>query len=561
MNTVHPGQAIPPLAAAWPAVRVLTRVFMGPFLIAATLAACGGGTGAPSSGASASATVKETAFGAVTGFGSVIVERSRYSDETAAVFIDVDPTTPSTGTATSIGLGTQVEVAATGDVADTITVSAAVIGRVQTVAADRFTVAGQTIVLSADPAAPTWFEGVSGIVDLAVGDRVEVHGARDPDSVIVASRVEVKDPRSPAIVRVVGTVAGLDAAGGTFTVGGLLVAYGTATRIVPSGQSLADGQTVVVFSDSAVIGDRLDAKAIRITRRQVADGTTLRVGGLIRALDFAGQSFVLEGFRVDASAASFAGGTSADLANGRAVRVVGRVEGGTLVAREVRFRRLQAGEHAVALTGAMTDFVSSQSFRIRGVPIDASGSAVVFAGGDAGNLGDGVVVRVTGDVDGNVVAAASVEFIDTTDGRVRGFVGIVDGYDAATGTFRLGNAAMRLSAATSYRNADFSAAGIADFGNGDRVQVRGQWRAGVFEVSEVVFRPGVAIVITRTGGSAYAVEATAGAFRLNGVLVTTDGETTFTGRREDLRNGATVIVEGRLEGGRLVAISVEIGAP
>ena len=52
---------------------------------------------------------------------------------------------------------------------------------------------------------------------------------------------------------------------------------------------------------------------------------------------------------------------------------------------------------------------------------------------------------------------------------------------------------MRLSAATSYRNADFSAAGIADFGNGDRVQVRGQWRAGVFEVSEVVFRPGVAI--------------------------------------------------------------------
>ena len=120
---------------------------------------------------------------------------------------------------------------------------------------------------------------------------------------------------------------------------------------------------------------------------------------------------------------------------------------------------------------------------------------------------------------------------------------------------------MQLGASTSYRNADFSAAGIADFGNGDRVQVRGQWRAGVFEVSEVVFRPGVAIVITRTGGSAYSVEATAGAFRLNGVLVTTDGETTFTGRREDLRNGATVIVEGRLEGGRLVAISVEIGAP
>lgn len=541
-------------------LRAVSRLLLVALLPAA-LAACGGG-GADSAGAgSAPVAAKETANGPVTGFGSLIVEGMRYDDSAATVIIDIDPTAPQTGAASGIALGMQVEVAATGSTAETITVSAAVIGRIQSVGNDSFVAAGQTIAVSTDPAAPTYFEGASGIIDLAVGNFVEVHGSRDAAGVIVASRVELKDPRSAQIVRVVGTVGGLDPAGKTFTIGGLLVAYDDNTRIAPAGQALADGQLVVVFSNTAVAGSRLQAKAIRVTRRQAEDGSAMRIGGLIRGLDFTAKSFVLDGFQVNGAGATYVGGTSADLANGRRIRVIGSFEAGKVVAREIRFRRHQEGDHEVGLTGAITDFVTTASFRIRGVPVDSSASGVVFVGGTAGNLGEGVVVRVDGDVDGNVVKAARIEFIDSGDATVRNFVGIVSGYESATGAFRLGNAAMRLSSTTTYRNADFSIASVSDFGNDDRVQVRGQWRAGVFEVTEVVFRPGIGVVVTRTGGTIYSVDATAGVFRVNGVIVTTDGATTFTGSRENLRNGVTVTVEGRLENGRLLAIIVVIGGP
>ena len=530
--------------------------------LAVALAACGGGSDpsptAAAGTAPASATAAQGASGTITGFGSVIVDGVTYEDTNAVVKVETDASQPSSATTADLKLGMQVEVTADASgQARAVTVVSSVLGRVTAKAADAFTVAGQTVKVSADPAAPTVWDGVAGLAELAVNDFVEVHGRRDADGAILATRVERKDPASAVAVRVTGAVANLDAAARTFTVGGLLVRWTDTTRVAPSGVVLANGQTVAVWSNQAVSGGALDARSIVVRRAPWSGGDALRVGGLVRELDFAARTFRLDTMRVDASAASFEKGTASDLANGRKVRVRGAFVDGTLKATEVRYVRDQ-GDALVALTGTVTDYAGPSGFKVRGVPIDASGTGVTFVNGTSANLGNGVLVRIQGSVDGTVVRPTTVEFVSTADGQARWLVGAVSGYDAGSGRFRLMNLDARLADTTTFRNADGSAATRSDFGDGDVVQARGALVAGVFQVAEVVFRNGPTVVVNGLEGSAYEVDATAGRFRVNGTVVQVGPSTTVEGSLANLRNGARVEVYGTVVGGVLVASKLEI---
>ena len=532
------------------------RTWIAAALAAAALTACGGGadtTGA--AGASAAADASQAASGTIT--GCVIVDGIRYDDAGATVKVDDDPSAPADATLAALRLGMKVELRADRDGrASSVTVSSEVRGPIESLATNGFGVAGQTVVVSTDPAAPTVFENVQGLAGLAVGDRVEVHGTRDAAGAIVASRIERKDPSSPPAIRVVGTVAALDATAREFTLGGLTVRWDEATRIRPAAAALADGLRVAVWSDRPVTGNVLAARAIVVKRPIPAAGDDARIGGLVRDLDFAAKTFRVDGVEVDASAATFTKGTAADLANGRRVRVRGTFADGRLSASELRFVRDQ-GDAAVALTGVVSDFAALR-FTVRGVPVDATGDAVVYRGGTAENLADGVLVRVLGRVDGDVVRPESVEFVTTEDGRARWLFGAVSGYDAASGAFRLMNLDARLSDSTTFRNADGTPATREEFGDGDRVQVRGAFVAGVFAVREVVFRPGASSVVDRVEGGAYEVDLAAGVFRLNGTVVRLGPATVFEGSRQNLRNGVRVEVQGVVVEGELVASRVEI---
>jgi len=533
------------------------------------LAACGGsggepatmtGSGGTASGAAPTA-IGETASGTITGFGSVIVDGVRYDDSSARIKIEDDSSSPGTGSLTDLKLGMQVEVTADASGrAGMVSVLSSVHGRVTALRADGFIVAGQTVMVSADAASPIVWDGLTGLADLAVNDRVEVHGRRDPAGAIVATRVERKDPSSAVAVRVLGSVANLDAAAKTFTVGGLTVRYDSVLRLLPTGVTLADGQTVAVWSNLAVVGNTLDARAIVVRRGSWNRDDALRVGGLIRGLDFAARRFRLDTLEVDASAATFEKGTANDLADGRAVRVRGSFVDGRLLAREVRFVRDQ-DDAKVELTGPVTDFTGLASFKVRGVPVDASGSSVSFRYGTAANLGDGVLVKIEGAVDGNVVRPTRIEFVTSDDVRGRWLVGSVAGFDAASGAFRLMNLEARLTDTTTFSNADGSAASRADFGNGDLVQVRGAFAGGVFTVTEVRFRSGPTLVVNNVEGSAYEVDLSAGRFRLNGTLVQVGPTTVVQGSLANLRNGTKVEVYGTVVAGVLVASKVEVKTP
>lgn len=523
------------------------------------LTACGGGgsSGTTAGSGGASATAKQVAAGTVTGFGSVIVDGNRFDDSSATVSIEFDSASPKSGALTEIKLGMQVEVQSDdGLKAGRISVSPEIVGKIASLAADGFVVLGQTVKISTDLSNPTAFEGVASLAGLAVGDVVEVHGQRDASNALVATRIERKDPSSVAFVRVVGTVGGLNAGGTSFMLGTLTVNVDGTTQVRPAGTTLANGQRVAVYATSAT-GTSLTARTVVVRRGTLADGQTGKIGGLITGLDFAARTFDLGAYKVDASKATFANGTAADLANGRPVRVQGTLSGSTIQASAVGFLK-NKGDSKVELTGAITDFVSGASFKVRGVPVDASGSGIEFRNGDVSNLAAGVMVKLEGAVADNVVKPTQLTFVQSADGPVRAAAGLVTGYNAASGTFGLFNATMKLLDTATFANADGTAAARADFANGRRVLVRGGFVSGTFNVSAVTFI-GAASAVVRTEGIVYDLDTAAGAFKVNGTPVSYGAGTTFDDATSAaLKNGALVEVEGTVAGSTLAASRIQV---
>ena len=168
-----------------------TSKLMHALLLSSVLAACGGSDQSANSGDAGAQ--QETANGAITGFGSVIVEGKRYDDNGTTVLNEVDGTEPVAAALTDLQLGMQVELVSDQDNAQVITIRAEVIGQIDGLTADGFTLAGQTVSVTDD----TIFNGASSLSELAVGDYVVVHGQRDDDEVIVATRVGVKTQMQP----------------------------------------------------------------------------------------------------------------------------------------------------------------------------------------------------------------------------------------------------------------------------------------------------------------------------------------------------------------------------
>lgn len=536
-------------------------------VIALSLAACGGGGGtatATNPVANSTSSEKEFVAGTVTGFGSVIVEGVRYDDSAAKVQIEYDPAAPKSAPVTDLKLGMQliVKVAKAG-FADTVVSGSEVLGPITSLATDGFVVAGQTVKISTDAASPTVFDGVANLAGLSVNDRVEVHGARDASNNIVATRIERKNPSDLIMTRVVGTIAALSTTAKTFTVGGLVVTYSDATKLLPTSTtlaSLANGQIVAVFSSASPTTAGITAKTIAvksaIDSQNPVDADKAWVGGHIKDLNFAAKTFNLRGISVDASAATFSNGTVSDLANARKVRVTGVFQGGVLKASTVTFAKAQ-GDALVELIGPVSSFVSANSFLVRGVPVDASGTGVSFVNGTATNLGDGVAIKLKGAVVNDLVIPTSIEFVTTDENKVRNFVGEVQSFVPGADTFKLMGVNMKLASTAVFKNSDQTPSQKSEFGNTDRVRVKGAFEAGVFIATEVIFTPGLSAVITRTEGGITTVDATKGVFKINGTIVRTTNNTQFSGSTTNIKTGAQVEVEGTVVNGELVATKIE----
>jgi hypothetical protein len=394
------------------------------------LAACGGGggggaaTSAPT-GSAAPATAG-VAVGPITGFGSVIVNGVEFDDGAARIGDDDGNALASS----QLKLGMMVEVKGSVDVAaklgkaTDITVSSQLQGAVESVDApnNSFTVLGVKVVVNQNTA----YEGLASLADLKVGDFVEVHGTFDATArTLTATRVEKEQPFTGTFkVRVAGIVSNLDTKAMTFTLGNRKVDYSQA-KLVDLPNGLSNGAFVRVKGTVTIppnFNPATDALNLVIQATQVKGREGEMMGGqfaLIRGTvtDFVSvANFKVDGIAVDGSKADILPpGGSASLANGVSVIVLGTPSNGTILAsRIVVLPDVNTIAQQIEVKGTITQFTSAANFVVRGVTVDASGSAVVFTGGTAADLAVGRKVEVKGvlsaSAGGSILKASAVRF-------------------------------------------------------------------------------------------------------------------------------------------------------
>lgn len=399
------------------------------------LAACGGGdvgsggTGAPVNG---------LAVGTVNGFGSVIVDGVAYDDSSA---LPIAETEPGQYRATEVRMGERVEVEFDQPgVAKTLRVEPALLGPIESiVAADRFLVLGQQVIVNGDPTAGpvTQLDGYQSTADLAAGDVVEVHGVLVPQGAawaIQATRIE-RQAGLPAYLKLSGVVSEFGAGGASvFKLGGLTVDAGAAS-VLPAGRELADGQVVVVMGPASTLGTPVFGAAQVRVRTFPAEADEAYVSGAIAGLDTTTRRFFIGDLVIDYAAAVLSP-AGAQLANGLYVRVQGAPRAdGVLVVAGVTVRDGQSQTEA-ELKGTITGFnPATMTFAIRDVVVDAS--AVQIEDCPAGGLADGLFVEVHGSLSSTGVVAEELHCGDEPSGGIIEREGAAGSVDLAARTFAL----------------------------------------------------------------------------------------------------------------------------
>jgi hypothetical protein len=473
------------------------------------------------------------ASGPVEGFGSVIVAGQRFDERSGRLTLEIDPRAPQERPLADLKLGMVVHLRADAqDRLEEAVVAPEVVGPVASLdtAGRGLIVAGQRIVVDAVAADPTLFEGVRNLAGLKLGDHLIVHGRRDEQGRVRATRVV--RTASSAGVRVMGTAEQLD--GASAVVGGLRVDLRGAVTL----ESPHVGDRVVVFGDRLAADGSLPAQVWGREAARTGEASSASLAGVVTRLTSAG-SWQLQGVRVDATALS--AGELAGVVNGSVVRAVGTLEGNTLRAQSVTIQP-DAQAPLFTIDARVSDLVDASRFSARGTAIDAANAR--FEGFSTSNLANGVPVRITGTVSGNALVAAQVRAVTPPPGVVFVQAGALTDWDTAQQRLHLFGLSpgFRLTAATVFVGG--SAAGLTA---GAILEVRGTQAGDEFTVQTLTFASAGAVI--EIAGAAATVEVTGanGFLQVNEVDIVWDGATAFlgpTGTASDLAAGGIVRIKG-----------------
>ncbi|MGO4393147.1 DUF5666 domain-containing protein [Variovorax sp. M-6] len=348
-----------------------------------------------------------TSVGAVDGMGSIIVNGLRY---------DIDQAVVTLADAATLQIGMTAKVTGPVDAAFANGVAKQVVSAVELRGAvsaidpigGSFVVLGTTVTIDET----TVWADVPGLAGLVAGTTVQVWGLPSRPGVLRATRVEQAAANAAPVVT--GTVEQLDRARGTFALGTLSVAYGSAAFAagIDAG-TLANGAIVRVRANTQAAAGLLDATSVENWYAiPKAGGTPIQLEGVIGNYTALG-SFQLLGTTIDASAAQVTGGAAAKIGNGVTVAVGGTLVNGVLVATKLKIVHIPGGGAlpSYTLIGTVGNFASPASFRVRGQPVDASRPGVVFVNGTQAGLANGTKVTVLGaQVVNGVLIATHVSF-------------------------------------------------------------------------------------------------------------------------------------------------------
>lgn len=519
-----------------------------------TLAGC-----APGVGSSGTGYANGSQSGTVTGYGSIIVESNRYDDTNATVTIEDGPDLSRALSIDDVALGMQVLVDFDqNDAATRIHITPQLVGPVDAVSATGLIVAGQAVIVSNGGLRPTVREGFEALGELS-GQQVTAYGQYTADGGLLATRVESRPVADNTTRRVTGVVSSVTSATATtteLTVGNLVIRV-PSQNVLPAGVVPVAGDTITAFADSAAQSGVLDASGAVIRGASRLTGEAIRIASIIRRIDPDG-TLVVGAVRVDASAAQVitsAGSTSTDnLATGMLVRVTGQRNGETLVADRIT---LVSGQgEPITVRGLIDDFFAADSFRVRGVLIDASMASLT--GGAGNNLVDNVAVAVSGQLVDGRLEAQSVQFLFSRFSGEQTLFDTVSAYNATTGELALLGQTVSVSAGTTVTSLAGATLDLSALENGSRVIARGSFINDVFAVNRLILLNPGDTPLRQTSGIAYAVDTTAQRLRVGRVAVQWDAQTTFVGDPNDLGRGSRVRVIGRAIAGGLLADRIEI---
>jgi hypothetical protein len=386
----------------------------------AALSGCGGGGTSGSSGSSGIASVGSGgtgsfSSGAITGFGSIIVNGVRFDDSKATI-TDDDGASRNSG---DLKLGMVVSIAGSAIVAGTngssatassITFGSELRGPIDSIGSQSLVVLGQTVQVGANTVFDSAIAG--GLARLSVGQVIEVHGFVDPAAnTMLATRIERTGNNT---FKLQGVVQALDTNARTFAIGTLTISYaGIATNDLPT---LANGLLVRVRLAATPATGTRTATRIRAVARQVEDHDEAELEGTVTAFTST-STFSVNGIAVDAGKATFPNGT-AGLRLGARVEVEGHVTNGVLVAATVKLEDEDKDEdkEKFELHGTISNLdTTNKTFVIRGVTVSFAGT-VRFDKGDASTLAavngtnTTIEVRGTNSAATNSVIATRIRF-------------------------------------------------------------------------------------------------------------------------------------------------------
>ncbi len=430
------------------------------------------------------------------------------------------------------------------EVANPAPADASIIGRVSAVSGSAFRIGS----LDVDASGATLGNLAGG---LAVGRYVEVRGslvaAGRLRAASVAGRSEF-DPLEGALTEIEGFVTDY-ASPGAFRVLGTPVNAANA-RVTGAGGAIATGAFVEV--EGSIVQGVLVATLVSVYSAplQVAPPEPTTVVGDIT--DFvSAASFRVRGQAVDASAATFTGGTAAGLANGRQVQVTGLVEGSVLKASTVAFvaTAVPAGTRTI-VSGAIDGFVSAQSFFVNG-QFTTTTAATAFVGGFASELGNGRVVEVDGMLTNGTLTAITVTFKAPPAPAAVSLAGTVTDF-VSVASFRVNNQAITTNAQTVYVSGS-----AALLGNGRRLAIDGMLAGGVVTATTIRFTDLPTAEPAEVEGRITEFVSVSN-FKVQGQVVDASAAILSNGRASDLANGLKVHAKGPVTAGVLRARTLEI---
>lgn len=259
-------------------------------------------------------------------------------------------------------------------------------------------------------------DGIEREDQLEKGMILKVRGSWDDDGQGRADRLDYDDsirgPLQSATwddVEGLGTlqVAGQDihVDGQTVFKGATPVALATAAantyRVRISAWRLDDGSFRASYVGAKLIGDDFD------------DVNEVEIEGEITSLDTQLQSFRINGIDVNYQSAGFDDDLDRDsLVNGLVVEVEGVIENGVLVAEKIDdeddlFDDNDDVEIAGAISGNYDD--SARQFQLNGITVQVTGGTQFDDGLREGDLSDGLLVKVEGNVRNGVLVAEEIE--------------------------------------------------------------------------------------------------------------------------------------------------------